>query len=549
MSRISRILQTRGNNTMKAAPGAQQDSAAFLPAALQRPQCYPHPVHQVRLLETHISWVLLTGDYAYKIKKPVNLGFLDFSTLGMRGHYCEEELRLNRRLAPDLYLEVVTVRGSPEAPHIGGEGPLLDYAVKMREFPQDALASRLLERSQFAAGEIDALAVLIANFHAAAAPARAAERFGAPETVYTAALQNFEQIMPRLRVARDKEAAQLLRAWTEREFRDRRDALAARKRAGYVRECHGDLHLGNIVVSGGRPVPFDCIEFNDALRWIDVASEVAFVVMDLHDRGRPDLGWRFLNRYLEASGDYDGLAVLRFYLVYRALVRAKVHLIRSQQPGLLANDKSRLKTAFHGYLRLASRLSSVAGVALLITHGPSGSGKTTATQSLIELLGAVRVRSDVERKRLYGMEPLARSQSLPDAGIYTAAATTATYDRLLTVAECAIKAGYPAVVDAAFLKLAEREHFRLLAHRHAVPFVVLHFDAPEKVLRERVAQRAARGADASEADVSVLERQIRFNEPLSPEERLAAVTIDTRGTDHTPAWRAVMRKLSRSRRA
>jgi hypothetical protein len=501
------------------------------------------------LLETHISWVLLTGDYAYKIKKPVNLGFLDFSTLGMRGHYCEEELRLNRRFAPDLYLEVVTIRGTLAAPHIGGGGPLLDYAVKMREFPQDALASRLLGRGEFGAGEVDALAALIADFHAAAAPAGAAERFGAPEVVSAAALQNFEQIMPRLRLARDKESVHLLREWTEHEFQARHDEFAARKDAGRVRECHGDLHLGNIVVREGRPVPFDCIEFNDELRWIDVASEVAFVVMDLHDRGRPDLGWRFLNRYFEASGDYEGLTVLRFYLVYRALVRAKVHLIRSQQPGLLAHDKSRLRTAFHGYLRLASRFSASAGVALLITHGVSGSGKTTATQSLIELLGAVRVRSDVERKRLHGIKPLERTRSGPDAGIYTAAATAATYERLRAVAECAIKAGYPAVVDAAFLKRAEREQFQRLARRCGVPFVVLDFDAPEKVLRERVARRATAGSDASEAHLAILERQIEFREPLVPEERLAAVSVDTRGADQTPAWRAVMRRLGRARRA
>lgn len=534
---------------MKAVPVERTDSAVFLPAALTRPECYTHPARDIRILETHISWVLLTGEYAYKIKKPVNLGFVDFSTLELRRHYCEEELRLNRRLAPGLYLETVAIRGTPVAPHVGGEGPIIDYAVKMREFRQEALASQLIRHGRFGAGEVDALAVLIAEFHAAAAPAAAGERFGAPETVRQAALQNFEQIMPRTRFARDKETVELLRGWTEREFKARHDAFAERKSTGRVRECHGDLHLGNIVVSDGRVVPFDCIEFNDELRWIDVLSEVAFVVMDLHDRGRPDLGWRFLNRYLEASGDYAGLAVLRFYLVYRALVRAKVHLIRSQQPGLLASDKSRLRTAFHGYLRLASRLSSATGVGLLITHGLSGSGKTTATQSLVEQLGAVRVRSDVERKRLHGMRPLARSGSGHDAGIYTPEATTATYERLAAVAERTINAGYPAVVDAAFLRLSERKHFRELARRHAVPFVVLDFDAPEKLLRERVAQRAAAGADASEADLPVLERQIAFREPLVPEERLAAISVDTRSPDQTPAWRAVMRRLGHSRRA
>lgn len=534
---------------MSTAQDSREESVDFLPAAMMRAECYPHPVREIRLLETHISWVLLTGDYAYKIKKPVNLGFLNFSTIGMRRHYCEEELRLNRRLAPEVYLEVVPVRGTTASPHIGGDGPVLDYAVQMREFPQEALASRMLERATFGAPETDALAALIADFHAGAAAAGSADRFGAPDTVIAAAIQNFEQIVPRLRLAREKEAAQLLREWTGREAESKRAEFLARKRARRVRECHGDLHLGNIIVADGRPLPFDCIEFNDELRWIDVMSEVAFVVMDLHDRGRPDLAWRFLNRYLEQSGDYEGLAILRFYLVYRSLVRAKVHLIRSQQPGLLKNDKSRLQTAFHGYLRLASRLSIPSGIALLITHGLSGSGKTTATQALMEQIGAVRVRSDVERKRLHGLAPLERSGSGQDSGIYTPAATVATYERLAAVAEATIKAGYPAIVDAAFLKRDERVRFQQLARRHGVPFVVLDFDAPEKVLRERVTQREAAGSDASEAGLSILERQIKSREALVPEERVAAVSVDTRGPDQTPAWRAVMRRLGRARRA
>jgi len=534
---------------MRTAQSEREAGADFLPAGLMRAECYSHPVREIRLLETHISWVLLTGDYAYKIKKPVNLGFLDFSTLGMRGHYCEEELRLNRRFAPELYLEVVTVRGTPAAPHIGGEGPLLDYAVKMREFPQDALASQMLEHGTFGAAEVDALAALVADFHEGAAAAGPLDRLGAPETIIAAALQNFYEIMPRLQLARNKEAAQVLRVWTEREGEARHGEFVARKRAGRVRECHGDLHLGNMVVTGGHPLPFDCIEFNDELRWIDVLSEVAFIVMDLHDRRRPDLAWRFLNRYLEASGDYEGLAVLRYYLVYRALVRAKVHLIRSQQPGLLKSDKSRLQTAFHGYLRLASQLSRAGGIALLITHGLSGSGKTTATQALIEHIGAVRVRSDVERKRLHGLKPLERSGSGRDSGIYTPAATEATYERLAAAAEMTISAGYPAVVDAAFLKHAERSRLHEIARRRGVPFIVLDFDAPEKLLRERVAQRAAAGSDASEADLSILERQIQSREALVPDERVAMISVDTRGPDQTPAWRAAMRRLARARRA
>jgi aminoglycoside phosphotransferase family enzyme/predicted kinase len=497
-----------------------------LAAALNRPECFPHPIGRVKLVETHISWVVLTGSYAYKIKKPVNLGFLDFTTPGLRRHYCEEELRLNRRLAPDLYLEVVEIRGTPAAPRIGGEGPLLDCAVKMREFPQDDLAARLIERGRFGESAVDALARDIARFHATAPAARPDARLGSPEAVLEPAAANFRQMLPLLAEARDKAALLALEEWTRREFESRQSALDSRLREGFVRECHGDLHLGNIAVIGGRPVPFDCIEFSDALRWIDVMSEAAFLFMDLVDRAHPRLAWRFLNRYLEWTGDYAGLEVFRFYLVYRALVRAKIHLLRSQQPGQPAAARSRLKLAFNSYVRLAERLSRPRPPALYITHGVSGSGKSTGTDGLVEQAGAVRVRSDIERKRIHGLDPLAASGSGIGTGIYTARATATTYARLAQLAQAALARGYPVVVDAAFLKRAEREAFRALARRSRVPFTIVSFETPEAVLRRRITQRAGRGGDASEADLAVLELQLAAREPPAAEEIPFTLKID-----------------------
>ncbi|HXF67560.1 MAG TPA: AAA family ATPase, partial [Burkholderiales bacterium] len=435
------------------APDAASGRAEAPPLAtlLAHPRCYPHPVREVRVLETHISWVFLTGEFAYKVKKPVVLGFLDFSSLGLRKLYCEEELRLNRRLAPELYLGVVEIRGEPGAPRIGGEGPLLDYAVKMREFPQEALAARLLERRAFGAPEVDTLAGLIARFHAQAPAAPADGRFGSAESVLAPALENFRQILPLARAPRHRDTLSGLEQWTRREFGLRRAAFEARRAQGRVRECHGDLHLGNIALIGGRPVPFDCIEFSEELRWIDVASEVAFLFMDLVDRGRPGLAWRFLDRYLAASGDYGLLEVFRFYLVYRALVRAKVHLLRAHQPGNPAATRTRLELAFEDYLRLAGRFSRAPAPALLITCGPSGSGKTSVTDVLLERIGAVRVRSDVERKRLFGLDALARTGSGLGAGIYAPRASAATYERLARLARDILARGYPVVVDAAFL--------------------------------------------------------------------------------------------------
>lgn len=531
---------------MLIRPARDTHTAPPLFAALLDPVCYPHPVAGVRVLETHISWVLLTGEYAYKIKKPVALGFLDFSSLELRRRYCEEELRLNRRLASELYLDVVEIRGTPAAPRIGGDGPLLEYAVRMREFPQAALASRALAGGAFGPAEVDALAALVAHFHEEAPRAREKERFGSPDAVQADALQNFEQMLPLVKSTPDDRALRELRRWTEREFAARGGALAARRQQGFVRECHGDLHLRNIVLLDGRPVPFDCIEFNEGLRWIDVMSEVAFLAMDLEDRGRRDLAWRFLGRYLEATGDYAGLAVLPFYLVYRALVRAKVHLLRSRQSGLRRPERARLARAFEDYLRLAARLAVPRHPALLLAHGLSGSGKTTFTQTLIEALGAIRVRSDLERKRAHGIAPLASSGSGVGKGLYSAVVNTATYRRLGELAQEALRAGFPVVVDGAFLKRDERDAFRAIAERLEAPFVILDFHAPLEMLRERIALRLARADDASEADLAVLDHQIGAREPLTPAEQAAAFAVDATKPASDETWVPLIERLRRS---
>jgi uncharacterized protein len=524
---------------------AGRRAASRLPlfASLQRPECYPHPVGNVRVIETHISWVLLTGSYAYKIKKPINLGFADFSTLGLRGHYCQEELRLNQRFAPDLYLEVVEIRGTPDAPRVGGEGPLLDYAVKMRQFPQDALAGNRLGREQLGAAEIDALAEGIAQFHATAPVVPAKGQFGSPASILEHALQNFEQMLPLVRSPVDDRLLRAARLWTDAEFALRRSAFTARRSQGFVRECHGDLHLANIVVLDGRPHPFDCLEFNEELRWIDVMSEVAFLFMDLAYRGRSDLAWRFLNRYLAATGDYGGLEVFRFYAVYRALVRAKIRLLESSQREQLVPARHRRRRAFRDYLALSEKLCQAPVPALVITHGLSGSGKTTGMQSLAERLGAIHLRSDLERKRLHGLAPLAASGSGLGDGIYSRQASAATYRRLGELAREALRAGYPAVVDAAFLKRSEREAFRAIAERLDAPFVMVDFHAPPEVLRARIEARTIRGNDASEADLAVLERQIAVREPLTPAEMAAAVVVDGTQSASQETWGPVMERL------
>jgi hypothetical protein len=472
---------------------------------------------RVELIETHISYVILTGQFAYKIKKALELGFLDFRSLAARRFYCEEELRLNRRLAPKLYLEVVPITGSIDFPVLGGTGAAIEYAVKMREFPQEALASQAVRRGELSAADIDTLAAKIAAFHRTTLVARNGKPFGAPDDVLRIARQNFTQMRPLLVTASEIADLDWLAVWTDRQHAASAASMALRRSEGFVRECHGDLHLGNIAVVDRELTIFDCIEFNEEMRWIDVMSEVAFVTMDLHDRGRPDFAHRFLNAYLEITGDYAGLNVLRFYVVYRAMVRAKVARLRAEQlaPG---NVKSAALAESRGYLKIAADYAQPPCPALLITHGLAGSGKTTLSQALLELIGAVRIRTDVERKRLHGLPVAARDRNGIDAGLYAPEATRETYLCALQLARVATSAGWRVIVDAAFLKRWQRQLFRNLASELGIRFTIVDFVAVTRTLRDRVTQRLRDPREASDADLAVLEHQVQTQEQLAPDE-------------------------------
>jgi aminoglycoside phosphotransferase family enzyme/predicted kinase len=486
------------------------------------------------VIETHISRVILAGELAYKVKRPVNLGFLDFSTLARRRHFAKEEVRLNRRLAAPLYHGVVTITGSPAEPRIGGDGPALEYAVQMGRFPQRAL----LTRHPLTLEITDAIAERIAAFHAAAPAARDGE-LGTPAQVLAPMLENFAVIRDAVpsQTALRPRLAQLER-WTRRRFAELTDVLEARRRAGYIRECHGDLHRGNIAVLDGEPLIFDCIEFSAPLRWIDTASELAFLLMDLEHAGDIGQARRLLNLYLLHTGDYGALAVLRFYLVYRALVRAKVTAIGAAQHH---HGDASLAAAVRGYVRQALALSRGQAPRLVILCGLSGSGKTVLATALGERLPLIHLRSDVERKRLFGMAPLSRAAAAPGSGIYAPKAGERTYRRLEELAQHVIEAGYAVLVDATFLSARRREAFRSLAQRLACPFDILALDAPPEVLRRRVARRHAVGDDASDADLAVLAHQLATREPLSAAERGRAIFVDTR---RAPTLDALVRELS-----
>ncbi|MEO8136138.1 MAG: AAA family ATPase [Betaproteobacteria bacterium] len=484
-----------------------------------------HGAPDVQVLETHISYVLLTGQHAYKIKKAVKLDFLDFSTLALRRFYCQEELRLNRRYAPHLYLAVVAIGGTLETPVIDGAGPAIEYAVKMREFAQDDLASRMLARDQLAPSHIDLLAAMLATFHHSCRRASVASPYGREEGIVQLARDNFAAI-GRLPWEPPPAPAEVdgIGQWTEREFAARRSTFGQRRIDGQVRECHGDLHLGNIARIDGELTFFDCLEFSEDFRWVDVMNEVAFLAMDLAAGGRHDFSWRLLNGYLEASGDYAGMAVLRFYVVYRAMVRAKIALLQLAQRGGAVQPE--LLADYRRHVDVAGRFARPSAPALILMHGLSGSGKTAVSQGLLETLGAVRLRSDVERKRLAGMQTHARSQSPLGGGLYADDVTGATYQRLLALARDIVRAGHAVIIDATFLDQRQRRMFRDCAQQEQAPFAIVSLAAPEAVLRERIGQRARAGHDASEADLAVLDLQLCIQEPFTSDELPAVLFYD-----------------------
>jgi len=509
-------------------------------SGLLNEDAYPDPAHAVECIETHASWVLLAGEYAYKLKKPLNLGFLDYSTLALRRKACEDELRLNRRTAPDVYLEVVAVHGPASAPRIGGSGPVLEYAVKMKRFDQAGLFGALLAASTLTPALIERVARHVAAFHATANVAAVNSGFGDAASVHFPVRQNFGQISERVAQPELLEQLDRIRHWSDARF----EALAAvfdrRLAEGRVRECHGDLHLGNIALINDEPQLFDGIEFNPGLRWIDVIADAGFLVMDLVARGRTDLANRFLNAYLEHSGDYNGLAVLPYYVVYRAMVRAKVAAIRLEQ--LDAAKRAHCMADFRRYLALAEAYCTLEPSCVLITCGLSGSGKSSQSQTLIDARGVIRLRSDVERKRLFNLASDARSNSAHDAGIYTAQATRRTYARLTELAATVVRAGRPVLVDATFLTCSQREAFRALASSLDVPFAILFFDAPAEVLQLRVRRRASEGVDASEADLAVLDAQFERFEPPTADEDRYVLRVDT---TQSVCWDALLPQLDR----
>lgn len=490
---------------------------------MQQPDFYPHPVATpIALVQTHVSYVLLTGDYAYKVKKPVNFGFLDYSTLEKRHHFCQEELRLNQRGAADLYLDVLPITHAGAAYQLSGQGEVVEYTLRMRQFPQSALLLEQFEQGKVTVAQMQALAEVVAAFHADSVTNDHIRSYGTVAQIRLAVDENFQQTMGY--VDRDPNGPQTrqqyeeTRAYCDRFFEDHADWFEQRLQADRIRECHGDLHLRNICYWHDRFYLFDCIEFNEPFRFVDVMYDVAFTVMDLEARHRPDLANAFLNAYLEQTGDWQGLQVLPLYLSRQAYVRAKVTSFLLDDPNIDASAKATAgQTAAH-YYRLAWHYTRPTQGRLMLMSGLSGSGKSTVAGMLARHLGAIHLRSDAVRKHLAGI-PL---QQRGGDDLYSPAMTTKTYARLAELGLQLAGQGYTVILDAKYDRRALRQPICQQAIVQAIPVHILHCHAPLAVLQARLDQRTN---DIADATVAVLQQQSL--EPYSPEELPLVITVET----------------------
>ena len=523
---------------------------------LLNPSAYPHPVDKVRLIETHISWILLTGKFAYKLKKAVKLEFINASSLQRRLQFCFEELRLNSRLAPDLYLGVVEIIGPSESPKIldneykGARrlnNKAIEVAVKMIQFPGKSILYKQLRKGAIHNLSMRRLAEELASFHLTISKATPNGNLGTPHAVITPARKNLN-ILKELNLQKnDRSSLDKLQNWTEEESNRLWSRFSQRLHHGAIRECHGDLHAGNIHLTANDHLEvFDAIDFNPELRWIDPISEVAFLAMDLQFRQRQDLAMELLNHWLEQTGDYWGLDLWRWYSSYRALVRAKVKGLRIQQLrdqktiySLDTKEIDQLERDLNNYLKQALFLKKNHSNALILMHGLSGSGKSFVSERLCHRLPAIRLRSDLERQRAFGQSPLqvklgsmysqiSSEQALPRFSLnkYAPEVNKWLFENLLpALAARCLDSGFTTIVDATFLKRKERDHFSNLARDRELPFAIVACECSEATARARLMQRASQGTDPSEADLNIRQQQSTWIESLTGIEQQMTVRV------------------------
>lgn len=480
------------------------------------PQAYPHPAEEVELRQTHISYLLFAGDFVYKVKKPLDLGFLDFTTLEKRRHYCEEEVRLNRRLCDETYLAVVRiVAAAAGGVRIDAQGEVVDYAVLMRRLPDEGMMTPLLAAGNVTLEMVRRLAQRVAEFHASSERSAEIDRYGSLATVKGNWRENFEQTQPFIGRTISQRQFDEIQAFVERVTEGDGDLFQLRVGEGRARDCHGDLRADAVCFEGDDACIFDCIEFNERFRYSDVAADIAFLAMDLEDHGRQDLSDALMASYLGATLDSTLPLLLPFYKCYRAYVRGKVDGFQLDQPEVAAAQKAQATSGARRYFALAQRYAATATPrSLIITAGVTGSGKSTLAHGLAARLGAFFLSSDVVRKQLAGFQPIERRIEPIDQGTYSPRMTERTYQTLLDEARGWLERGKPVILDASYLRRSDREEAVRLARDIGALFLAVECQADEALIRERLARRRGEDRAVSDGRWEVYEAQQQRREPI-----------------------------------
>ena len=493
----------------------------------------PAGAERGRLIQTHISYVVLRGDWAYKLKKPVDFGFLDYRSLERRRFFCEEEVRLNSRLSPDVYVGVSTVtRETGGRFTLDGSGEVVDYVVVMRRLADESMFDAVLARGGGTATEARTLAEIIARFHVEADRSGAESGFGSPAMIGLTWAENVAQVEPYVGRVVDAEAWESIRRYEESYLRDQEAVLLGRVEAGFVRDCHGDLRSESVALTEEAFLVLDCVEFNARLRIIDVISDLAFLLMDLESRDRADLSDEVLARYLSITQDMRWGGLLDFYRCYRAVVRGKVNALQLGEAEVPRKQKREALAASRRYLRLAARYAARRRDGrLVVMMGTTGSGKSYLAGALSGRLGAQLITSDATRKRLSGRDPWARTAaSGVGVGIYSEAMTERTYAALLAEAQAELGRGEPVILDATFGRARWREAAAELAADCGVSCDFLLCEAPAAVVAARIEGRGEEVGAVSEGTWEVYLSQREAFETVAAIDGTGLQRIDTGGS-------------------
>jgi len=477
--------------------------------SLMHPSAYPVFTGTVELIQTHVSWIFLTDTHAFKLKKPVNFGFLDFSTVDLRHFFCLEELRLNRRLSPDIYEAVVKLREAPEGAAFHGSGTIIDYAVMMKRLPADRMLDRLVDSGEATPEDMKNVASVIGRFHSEAETSPYISAFGSIEQILFNWLENFEQLLQFTKTTIPVDDLEVIKSWVATFTESNRQLFTRRVENGFIRECDGDLHLENICLVGDTPYIFDCIEFNERFRFCDTAADIAFLLMDLDFHNRSDLSEVVISSYLAESGDLELTELIDFYKVYRAVVRGKVESFRLNDDGISSEDKHLAERRAISYFRLARGYIERVRLppTLFITCGTTGCGKSTLAGELSFELGIKSINSDFIRKKIARIPPETAVHEDYRQGLYADSVSENTYRELERMAGDELARGNSVIVDAGFRNASGRGRFAALAAKQHARFIILSLSCDEREQQKRLVTRSAEGASVSDGRIELLEQQ------------------------------------------